>query len=153
MKRPFEIYFLSLLLIFLSAGAIYGGGSLILSPDGSLLQMDEGWLELIPFHNFLIPGIILFVTLGLFPLVALLGLFSQKNNHLLNLLNIFKDKHWGWTYSIYTGIISIIWIIVQQFLTEYFVLQPVISFVGISIIILCLLPRVQKFYQLNNNSR
>ena len=151
MKRPFEIYVLSLLILFLSLGAIYGGVGFIISPDGSLLQMDEGWLDLIPFTNFLIPGVILFIVLGLFPLLALFGLFSRKTNRLLNSLNIFSDKHWGWTYSIYAGIISIIWIISQQMMTEYFVLQPIISAVGILIIIVCLVPRVQSFYSMNKN--
>ncbi len=146
MKRPFEIFILSFLLLFLSAGAIYGGGSFIISPDGSLLQMDEGWLDLIPFTNFLIPGIILFTMLGIFPFFALIGLFYRKSNRKLNLLNIFREKHWGWTYSLYSGIICIVWIIVQQIMTEYFVLQPVISAVGILIVIVCLIPRVQKFY-------
>ena len=148
MKRPFEIYFLSFLLLFLSAGAIYGGGSLIISPDGSLLGMDKSWLELLPFPNYLIPGIILFLLLGIFPLLALAGLFNRKNNKILNKINIFRDKHWGWTYTLYTGIVSTIWIVIQQLLTNYFVLQPIIAGTGILIVIFSLIPRVQKFYSI-----
>lgn len=146
MKKPFGVYLICLFLCFLSVGAIYGGGSMIISPDGSLLKMDKAWLDKIPFSSFLIPGIILFTLLGIFPLIALAGLFIRKSNRFFNFINIYPDISWGWTFSLYSGIISIIWIIVQQLTTEYFILQPIISGVGITIIILCLLPNIQKYY-------
>lgn len=146
MKRPFELYIISLLILFISAGAIYGGGSMILSPNGSLLKMDKAWLQMQPFPDFLVPGIILFLFLGIFPLAALSGLFVRKNNRILNFVNIFSDKFWGWTFSLYTGIISVIWIVVQQLLTGYFILQPIIAGTGILIVIFCLLPGVQKYF-------
>ncbi len=146
MKRPFEIYILCFLILFISAGAIYGGGSLILSPDGSLLKMEQAWHEMLPFPDYLIPGIILFLFLGIFPLTALVGLFDRKNNRFLNAFNIFNDKYWGWTYTLYSGIISVIWIVVQQLLTGYFILQPIIAGTGILIVIFCLTPRVQKYF-------
>jgi hypothetical protein len=146
MKRPFEVYVLCLLLLFMSVGAIYGGGSLIISPDGSILKMEAGWLNLTPFSNFLIPGIILFTFLGIFPLISFTGLFYRKNSRILNWLNIYPEKYWGWTFSLYTGIICITWIIIQQLMTEYFILQPVIAAVGVLIVVFCLMPRVQRFY-------
>jgi len=145
-KRPFEIYILSLLMLFLSIGAIYGGGSLIIAPDGSLLNMEKSWLDKLPFTDFLIPGIVLFLFLGIFPLLALFGLFIRKHNRALNFVNVYHEKFWGWTFALYTGIISVIWIVVQQLLTAYFILQPIITGVGLLTIIFALLPRVQKFY-------
>jgi magnesium-transporting ATPase (P-type) len=146
MKRIFEIYILAFLLLFVATGAIYGGGSLILAPDGSMLKIDPNRLEMLPFTNFLIPGIILFLLLGIFPLVAIFGLFLRKDNRILNTFNIFSDKYWGWTFTLYTGIICVIWIVVQQLLTGYFILQPIIAGTGILIVIFCLVPRVQKFF-------
>ncbi len=151
MKRPFEIYILSLLLLFLSVGAMYGGGSLILSPDGSLLQMDPEWLGLIPFSSFLVPGIFLFMLLGIFPLFALVGLLFRKKNRIFNFLNIYPEKYWGWTFSLYSGIICIFWIIIQQLLAEYFILQSIIAAIGVLIVVFSLMPRVQKFYIIHTN--
>jgi hypothetical protein len=153
MKRPIEIVILYLLLVFLAVGAVYGGGSLIISPDGSLLQMDRDWLELIPFPSFLIPGIFLITLLGIFPLVALSGLLYRKKNRFLNRINIYPAKYWGWSYTLYTGIISIAWIVIQQLLAGYFILQPIIAAVGLLMIILSLAPRVQRFYSLPKGSR
>lgn len=144
-KRPFEVYVLCLLLLFLSAGALYGGGALIIRPDGSLLQMHP-WLSKLPFPDFLIPGIILFVMNGLLPLLVFAGLLFKPSIGFMNRFNIYKDKHWSWTFSLYSGVVTIIWIIVQQFITDFFVLQPTITSVGLLIIVCTLLPRVVKHY-------
>lgn len=144
-KHPLEVYALCLLLLSLSAGALYGGGALIIKPDGSLLQM-QPWLSKLPFPNFLIPGIILFVMNGLLPLLVVVGLLFKPNIIFLNRLNVYRDRHWSWTFSLYSGIIAIIWIIVQQFVTDFFVLQPIIASVGLLIIVFTLLPKVVKHY-------
>ncbi len=149
-KRPFEVYLLFFFILFISAGAIYGGGCMILAPNGSLLKMDETWLDMLPFQDFLIPGIILFTFLGIFPLLALTGLFVRKQIAVFNHINIFSNKCWGWTFSLYTGIISLFWIIFQQLLTAYFILQPIIALVGLLIVITSLLPRVQRYYEIIN---
>lgn len=146
MKRPFEIYILFLFLVLLSANAFYGGLSMIFSPDGSLLGMEPGWLKNTPFNDFMIPGILLTIFMGIFPLVALAGLIWENCCPWLNVLNIYRDKTWGWTFSLYCGIMCITWIIVQQLIAEYFILQPIISSVGLTIIILSLLPGIQKSY-------
>jgi hypothetical protein len=150
MKRPFETWILYLLLMLLSANAFYGGISLILAPDGSLLGMNTGWLEKSPFSSFLVPGILLTLFMGIFPLVALFGLLTKNQNPFFHILNIYPENHWGWTYSLYCGITTIFWIIVQQMLTEYFILQPIIAGVGLFIIIFTLMPRVQKYFQNQN---
>ena len=56
--------------IFLSIGALYGGGSLILAPDGHLLGIPISLLAGTPFRSFLVPGICLFSFVGLAPLLA-----------------------------------------------------------------------------------
>ena len=61
----------SLLLVFNGVGAVIGGWLLITQPDGSALKLSLDLLEHTPFHDFLIPGIILFVVNGLFSLYVL----------------------------------------------------------------------------------
>ena len=68
----------SLLLIFNGIGALYGGWNLISHPDGSSMQMSLDFLKHSPFHNYLIPGIILFVTNGLFSFAVLTVLISRN---------------------------------------------------------------------------
>jgi hypothetical protein len=93
MKRPFFLYFLFVLHLFLGIGAITGGGMLILHPDGSLLGMDENWLEHSPFRSYFIPGFLLFTFLGLFPLFTFIGLLLQPAWPWANTFNIFHNRH------------------------------------------------------------
>lgn len=71
------------LLLFNGVGAFYGGGSLILHPDGSGLQMPLEVLKASPFTDFLIPGIVLFIVNGLGSSFALFTvLFNHKRSYL-----------------------------------------------------------------------
>jgi hypothetical protein len=70
------------LLFFNGAGAIYGGGSLILHPDGSGIQLSLHWLEHTPFSNYLIPGIILLLVNGVFSVMALTALLRKQRNYM-----------------------------------------------------------------------
>ena len=56
--------------IFLGIGALFGGGVFLLAPDGHLLGMTTRTLAGSPFRSYLVPGIILFVFVGVAPLLA-----------------------------------------------------------------------------------
>jgi hypothetical protein len=56
--------------ILLGLGALFGGGLLVLAPDGHLLRMPIQMLAGTPFRSFLVPGIILFSLVGIAPLLA-----------------------------------------------------------------------------------
>ena len=147
MKRPFETWILYLLLLLLAINAFYGGISLMLAPDGSLLGMQPGWLDKTPFSSYFIPGLLLLLMNGILPLLALFGLIT-KNRTWFGWLNIYRNTYWGWTFSVYSGIITNIWIIVQQLMAEYFILQTIIAAVGLLILVAALLPRVIRYYEL-----
>jgi len=146
MKRPIGLLFLIFIQVLLAFNAIYGGGSLIIAPDGTLLGLKKEWISGTPFPDFLIPGVLLFLFMGIFPIITLVGLFRKNTSKLFDGLNLYPDKYWGWTFSLYSGITCITWIVVQQLLTDYFILQPIICGTGLLIVILTLLPRVQKYY-------
>jgi hypothetical protein len=56
--------------IVVGIGALFGGGLLILAPDGHLLGMTTRTLAGSPFPSYLVTGIILFVFIGVAPLLA-----------------------------------------------------------------------------------
>lgn len=64
---------------FTAIGAIYGGLSMVFMPSGGLLSLSTGLLDGSPFVDYLVPGIFLFVFVGLFHLAALIYLL--KNYH------------------------------------------------------------------------
>ncbi len=64
---------LAFLLFFQVISAFYGGILLVISPGGEKLQMPLTFLEGSPFRNYLLPGLILLVLLGVFPALAFAG--------------------------------------------------------------------------------
>ncbi len=53
------------LLLFNGLSALFGGSVLVVAPDGSILGMPLSLLAGTPFTDFLVPGLILFIVLGL----------------------------------------------------------------------------------------
>jgi len=101
------------LLGFLSLGAFYGGIVLIISPDGSFFNMPSDLLSNSPFKSFLIPGILLLTTFGIFPIFVIYGLIKKPDSKILNKLNLLYDYHFAWTFAVYIGFGQIIWINIQ----------------------------------------
>jgi hypothetical protein len=136
------------LLAFLGVGAIFGGAVFIISPSGKLIGMPLAILNPSPFHNFLIPGIILFFILGIIPLLLIAALLKKPPSKLADRFNFFNDMHWVWTYTIYIAFILIFWIQIEMIMlsavswlhTFYMLLAVVIIFVS-------LLPPVRNLYK------
>src|SRR5260221_14569036 len=81
-----------------------GGGSLMLAPNGSLVGMKPDWLIHTPFANYFIPGLLLFLLNGIFPLLIIFGLIFKPDWKIYDQFNIYKDKHGAWTYSLISGV-------------------------------------------------
>ncbi|MEO2206617.1 hypothetical protein ABGV42_23160 [Paenibacillus pabuli] len=85
---------------FLGIGAIVGGGGLIIDPSGSLLHMPNSLLEHSPFGNFLFPGIILLLVLGIMPIVIAISLIAHSHWGIGEKLNLYPDRYWAWGLAI-----------------------------------------------------
>jgi cation transporter-like permease len=146
-RKPFACYLLIFLHLFLAIGALFGGGVLIISSDGSILSMPLSMLHNSPFPNFLIPGLILFVGLGILPLVTAIFLISEKHLEIFEKLRLCKDTHWSWNSSLYVGFILIIWITVELYMIQGVAFIHVFYiFLGLFIQSITLLPSVKKYY-------
>lgn len=146
-KRPAEIYALFVLHLVLALNALAAGWAMMTGPDGSALRFPENLLSRSPFPNYWLPGLLLFLFNGLFPAFTLYGLVRKPRWHWAGILNIYAKQHWSWTYSIFAGIILIIWIAVQLFFIPYFWLQPACIGLGVLILVFTLMPRVMRYYQ------
>jgi hypothetical protein len=112
-----------ILLAFNGASASAGGVPFMLDPTGSKLKMSTTWLKHSPFENYLLPGIILFSTIGVFSLV-------------IAVVGIFKWSHYGRLVWL-EGIILVCWIIIQATMlqTIYF-LHLILGLVGLLLVLL-----------------
>lgn len=67
-----------IVLIITGLNALAAGFSMIVEPSGKDLGMSVGSiLQHSPFHSFLIPGITLFTTIGLFSMVTALSILKK----------------------------------------------------------------------------
>lgn len=136
------------LLGFLGIGALGGGGVLIISPTGKLIGMPLSMLDPSPFHNFLVPGILLFVVLGIFPGLLVLALIRRIQSPLAERFNFFWDMNWQWSFCIYLAFALIVWIQLEMvLLNAVHWLHTVYMFYAIAILIVALLPAVRSRYK------
>jgi hypothetical protein len=137
------------LLVILSIGAFFGGITLLIRPDGSLLKMPVELLANSPFRSFLIPGLILIIIFGIFPVFVIYGLIKKPENRFFNRLNLIYDYHFAWTFAIYIGIGQIIWINIQTLiLNSVDILHTIYSSLGILIVCIALLPQTRNHYKI-----
>ena len=148
MKNTFYV----LLLIVLSlqcVSALFGGVMLLGDTSGAWLQMYPAILKGGIFTNFLIPGMVLLVLLGVVPGLALYGMVRKPNWKWAQALSVYKHLHWGWTFALYTGLMLILWIDVQiAIIGGGDVLQTIYALVGVAITILALVPQVMDRFRL-----
>jgi hypothetical protein len=111
----------ALLLLFNGTGAIYGGWNLMMHTDGSSIQLSPGWLEHTPFDTYLVPGIVLFITNGLFSLFVFAAMLLSSPKFPLLIIA--------------QGIILTGWIVIQMFMiqTVYF-LHYILGSVGLLLV-------------------
>ncbi len=147
-SHPLPVWVLIALLFFIGVGAVISGAMLFSAPDGRLLQMSAEILAGTLFSNYLIPGLILFLFVGVFPIFTGYSLLRQPPWAWPDVLNPFKTIRWAWTASWTAGVIMLIWIAVETLLLGLIsFLQPVIAVYGAIIILLTLLPTTRKHYR------
>jgi len=143
-KRPVTLWLLMVLLLFQGISATPSGLMLVLDPTGGWLQMPLNMLEGTPFPNYLIPGLILSIVLGLGAFFVLACLFFLPDWGWARRLNSVKSQHWTWTASAAFGLASMIWIMVQVLLIGLGAFIQAFYFgVGLAILLLTLTPSVR----------
>lgn len=149
-KRVRRIFLI--VLGFLALGAIGGGIVLIVSPDGALIGLPLSEFKNMPFTSYLIPGIVLFSILGVIPSLLIIALLKKPESKIADQINIFKDMHWSWTYSIYIAFTLIGWIHIQVIFLGGTVhwLQTFYMFYAVLIIVIALLPQMRYLYKKND---
>ncbi|RCX20508.1 hypothetical protein DFP94_103239 [Fontibacillus phaseoli] len=147
-SMPFAVKLLILLQGVLGAGAVFGGGVLVIDPSGEMIGMPTDMMKVPIFPDFLIPGLILLIVLGIGPLAIMVSLLRRKEWALGEKLNLFRPMHWSWTFSLYTAFALIIWIMVQLYIIkETSVIHVIYMTLGLVIQIVTLLPSSRDYYE------
>jgi hypothetical protein len=112
--------------VFVALGAIPAGLSMITQPDGSGLLMNVSLLQNGPFHDFLIPGLFLFIFNGLFNLGAAF-------------LSFFRSPY-AVVIALCLGLILSLWVSIQVYVTGLIsFMQPMFFLIGLAEVVLAIL--------------
>jgi len=115
-------YVLGVLLAFAALNAFGGGYYGMSGAEGVPLE----WLEGSPFQNYFIPGLVLFVVVGISFLVASVAVFSRL--------------HFARAASFASVLIVFIWLVIQLFIIGYVSwMQPATAILSLLILVLTFL--------------
>jgi hypothetical protein len=131
-RRPAGVWILLVLLVIQGLGGLAGGLALTLKPDGSIMKMPLSYLDGSPFSDFLIPGLVLLLVLGVLPLAAAAGLWMRRT--------------WAWYAAFAVGCGLMIWILVEITIIPFSWLQPMFGVVGVLIFAVAALKSVRRCY-------
>lgn len=121
-------------LSFQGLSGLVGGAGLIGDPTGTSLRIPQEWLAGSPFSDYLVPGLILLILLGVLPFVVVWGVWSAAP--------------WSGAASLGIGLMLVVWIGVQISIIGYQPsppLQAVYGTLGLGIIALTRLPSVRAY--------
>ena len=121
MHRIFKIIAI-ILLLFNAISALFGGWSLMSDPSGESLEIPLRFLEHSPFENFLVPGIILFISNGLFSL-------------LFAVMALLKFMNYSWLV-IFQGFILVGWLIIQIIMIRDFYVPLHVLYFSVGILLI-----------------
>ena len=132
--RPFPLYVLLAVHLFLALGGLLGGIGLLADPSGANLTFSPAMLEGSPFADFLIPGLFLLLVLGLAPLAVVYGLWVRAD--------------WAWRGSLLVSLGLLAFVAVEVAVIGYWPeppLQLVFGVVGLLLLGLTLLPTIRTY--------
>lgn len=115
---------LSVALLLITGGAaVFGGGSMLIDPSGRPLGLSIDLLDGTPFISYFIPGLVLFLAVGILSLVTAV-------------LTIFKNSYSA-RLTVLQGTILACWIGVQAFMLQ--MMDPIqVTVGGIGFTLFCL---------------
>ena len=135
-KRPGSVRALVVFLAVQAVGAIAGGIGLVQDPVENI-GMPLSMLEGSPFTDYLIPGLILLILVGVLPAVALYG--------------VVRSRQWGWWLAVAAGAGLVIWIITEVVMLGYLPgaglgLQIGMGLLGAIVLVLSLVRPTRRFF-------
>ena len=138
-RRPFMLWPLVLLLLFLALGGFYGGLTMLVDPTGKLLGVADV-LPVLPVSNYVLPGLFLVVVMGLVPLLLSYALIAWPKWPWVASLFQWSQYHWAWTATLTLVAVLAIWLAVEGVLMGFFPITYITAALGGLLLLFALLP-------------
>lgn len=153
-KRPKIFWLLLFLLFFQGLSATPSGAMLVIDPSGERMQMPLTMLAGSPFNNYLIPGLILSIGLGVGAFFLFICLLYLPDWDWAERFNPFTKQHWTWAAVALFGLALMTWIVVQVLMVGFGTyLQPFYFAVGLVILLLILSPPMRQYLRRQEESK
>jgi len=151
--RPSSVVALVVLEAILALFGFASGSQFILDPSGGTHKMDTSILEGTPVGDFLLVGVFFVTCYGILQILTIYGLWRLPRWRWTDRINKWTGQNWAWTAAAVTGVILIVWIIVEVYYIgspEGFprFLQVTFAALGAVILILAFLPRSRAYAKL-----
>lgn len=155
--RPISVTALIVLEVVLAFFGFASGMQFVRDPTGGTHDMDTSILEGTPVGDFLIVGLFFVICYGILPVLIIYGLWRLPRWSWTDVINRWTGQNWAWTGASVTGVILIVWIIVEV----YYIgspdgfprfLQVTFALLGVVILALALLPRSRAYAKLEAES-
>lgn len=147
-RRPVGVTTLIVLLLLLGVGAAFSAAALVAAPDGHLIQLPLSLLANSPLPDFLVPGILLFVFIGVYPLVVAYSIWRRPGWGWPDAINPFRSYHWSWAASLAAGVALLVWIAVQIQWVEFGFLHVLYLVWAGAILVTGLLPATRRHFRI-----
>jgi hypothetical protein len=135
-------------LLLIGVGGIYGGLVFLLDPSGSLMGMSLSFLEGLPIHSYLLPGLWLLTAMGAAPLLILYGLLARPAWAWTAVIEQRSHAYWAWTAALALCVVLLLQLAVEFLLGMTgapWVVTGVLNLVALACL---LLPVVRARYML-----
>jgi len=151
--KPVSIVALIVLEAVLAFFGFASGMQFIRDPSGGTHDMDTSTLEGTPVGDFFLVGLFFVTCYGILPVLIIYGLWKLPRWNWTDAINKWTGQNWAWTGAATTGVILIVWIIVEVYYIgspEGFprFLQVTFAALGAVILALALLPRTRAYAKL-----
>ncbi len=148
-QRPASVALLAILMGFEAITGLAGGGAMLVDPEGETF-FSLSMLEGSPFDSFLIPGLVLFVLLGVVPAIVAWALLDTPRWSWLAPLERALGEHWAWAASAAVGLALLVFVVVQVATIPYDPGQLVYGIVGAAMVVLAALPDTRAYYRVRS---
>jgi len=146
-RLPLEPALLTVLVGIQAVSGVAGGAALVADPSGGILGMPVSTLRQGPFVDFLVPGLILLLVLGVFPAAVAVTLWTRPRWAAAGALERAFGEHWSWIGAGAVGAGLLIWLAVELWMVGPSSLLVMYAVLGLAIVALALAPRTRRFYK------